>query len=83
MGFTKSEVYPNLYFILVGVDPFILVLYIDDLCLTGAEDLIARCKAYLAIEFEEDCRSMATPMVTKLKKVVNSDSELVDPRIYR
>jgi hypothetical protein len=31
----------------------------------------------------EDCRPMATPMVTNLKKVVTSDSELVDPRIYR
>ena len=26
---------------------------------------------------------MVTPMVTNLKKVVTSDSELVDPRIYR
>jgi hypothetical protein len=31
----------------------------------------------------EDCRPMATPMVTNLKKVITSDSELVDPRIYR
>jgi hypothetical protein len=40
MGFTKSEAYPNLHFILVGIDPFILVLYVDDLFLTGAEGLI-------------------------------------------
>jgi hypothetical protein len=51
MGFTKSEVDPNLYFILVGADPLILVLYIDDLFLTGAEELIAGCKADLASEF--------------------------------
>jgi hypothetical protein len=31
----------------------------------------------------EDCKSMATPMITNLKKVVTLDSELVDPRIYR
>jgi hypothetical protein len=31
----------------------------------------------------EVSRLMATPMVTNLKKVVTSDSELVDPRIYR
>jgi hypothetical protein len=42
MGFTKNEVDPNLYFILVGSDPLILVLYVDDLFLTGAEELIAR-----------------------------------------
>jgi hypothetical protein len=40
MGFTKSEADPNLYFILIGEDPLILVLYVDDLFLTGAEELI-------------------------------------------
>jgi hypothetical protein len=52
MGFTKSEADPNLYFILVGDDPLILVLYVDDLFLTGAEKLIAMCKQDLASEFE-------------------------------
>ena len=46
MEFTKSEVDPNLLFILVGFDPLILVLYIDDLFLVGAEELIAGCKVY-------------------------------------
>jgi hypothetical protein len=40
VGFTKSEADPNMYFILFGFDPLILVLYVDDLFLTGAEDLI-------------------------------------------
>jgi hypothetical protein len=31
----------------------------------------------------EDCRPMATPMVTNMKEVVTSDSKLVDPRIYK
>jgi hypothetical protein len=52
MGFTKSELDPNLYFILVREDPLILVLYVDDLFLTGAEDIIVGCKSNLAIEFE-------------------------------
>jgi hypothetical protein len=52
MGFTKSEVDTNLYFIIVGVEPLILVLYVDDLFLIGAEDLIAGCKKDLTIEFE-------------------------------
>jgi hypothetical protein len=30
----------------------------------------------------EDCRSMATPMVTNMNKIVTSYLELVDPRIY-
>jgi len=29
----------------------------------------------------EDCKLRATPMITNLKKVMTSDSELVDPRI--
>jgi hypothetical protein len=32
-----------------------------------------------------DCRSMATPMISNLKKLneANSDSNLVDPTMYR
>ena len=36
LGFEKSEADPNLYFILVGEDPLILLLYVDDLFITGA-----------------------------------------------
>jgi hypothetical protein len=52
MGFTKSEVDPNLYFILVGFDPLIFLLHMDDFFLIGAKELIAGCKEYLATEFE-------------------------------
>jgi hypothetical protein len=122
MGFTKSEADPNLYLIQVGEDPLILVLYVDDLFLTGAEKLIASCKRDLASEFEMkdiglmhyflglevwqqpgeiflgqgkyaveilrrfgmmDCKSMTTPMITNLKKLGASDSDLVDPTMYR
>jgi hypothetical protein len=31
----------------------------------------------------EDYRLMATPMVTNMKKVITSNLELVDPKIYR
>ena len=34
MGFTKIKVDPNLFFLFVEVDPFFLVLYVDDLFLT-------------------------------------------------
>jgi hypothetical protein len=44
MGFEKSEVDPNLYYIVVGEDPLILVLYVDDIFITGAERLIVGCK---------------------------------------
>jgi hypothetical protein len=52
MGFEKSDVDPNLYFIIRGEDTLILILYVDDLFITGAEDLIAECKLGLASEFE-------------------------------
>jgi hypothetical protein len=52
LGFEKSEADPNLYFIMVGEDPLILLLYVDDLFITGAERLISSCKESLASEFE-------------------------------
>jgi hypothetical protein len=51
MGMQRSEANPTLYF-LVGEVPLILVLYVNDLFLTGDELLIEDCKANLAIEFE-------------------------------
>jgi hypothetical protein len=41
MGFEKSDADPNLYFIIRGEDTLILILYVDDLFITGAEDLQA------------------------------------------
>ena len=52
MGFTKSDADPNLYYIVVGGDPPILVLYVDDLFSTGAERSISGCKEDLAMDFE-------------------------------
>jgi hypothetical protein len=43
MGFEKSKADPNLYYILVGEDPLILVLYVDDLFLTESKKLIKGC----------------------------------------
>ena len=52
MGFGKSDVDPNFYFIIRGEDTLILILYVDDLFITGAKDLISECKLGLASEFE-------------------------------
>ena len=52
MGFVKSEADSNLYFLLVGDDPLVLVLYMDDLFLTVSEKLIERWKRDIAKEFE-------------------------------
>ena len=52
MGSEKNEVDPNLYYIIQGEDTLILILYVDDLFITGAKDLIADCKLGLASKFE-------------------------------
>ena len=52
LGFTRSEDDPNLYFKVEDDKPLILVLYVDDLFLTGANPLIRKCKRELAFEFE-------------------------------
>ena len=52
LGFTKSKVDPNLYFKIVDDGPIILLLYVDDLLLTGEEKLITDCKKKLVVEFE-------------------------------
>ena len=50
LRFTKKD--PNLHFMAVGDDPTILVLYVDDLFLTGSKKLIVRCKRELASKFK-------------------------------
>jgi hypothetical protein len=52
LGFTKSKVDSNLYFKVMNDEPVILLLYVDDLFLTGEENLITNCKKKLATEFE-------------------------------
>ena len=52
LSFTKSEADANLYQIVVEGKIFIIVIYVDDLILTGDEKLIHSCKVDLPKEFE-------------------------------
>jgi hypothetical protein len=52
LGFSKNDVDPNLYFKVVKSEPLILLLYVDDLFLTGETNLIDQCKRELTSEFE-------------------------------
>eukprot|EP00253_Pinus_taeda_P034764 PITA_34764 len=52
LGFTKSEEDANLYHIMVEGKPLIIFIYVDDLILTGDDQLIQSCKKDLAREFE-------------------------------
>ena len=52
LGFTKSKADPNLYMKVKDDEPVILLLYVDDLFLTGNEKQNIDCKKKLAEEFE-------------------------------
>ena len=52
LGFTKSEADAKLYHIVVEGKLLIIVLYADDLILTGDEKLIKYCKEDLARDFK-------------------------------
>ena len=44
LGFTKSKADSNIYFKIMDNELVILLLYVDDLFLSGEEKLIAECK---------------------------------------
>ena len=51
MGFAKSKADPNLYYKVVEDEPVILLLYVDDLFLTGNEKKTVKCKKKFVEEF--------------------------------
>jgi hypothetical protein len=52
LGFAKSKANSNLYLKVMNDESVILLLYVDDLFLTGEENLIIECKKNLTSEFE-------------------------------
>ena len=52
MGFTKSKADSNLYYKVEDGNPVMLLLYVDDLFVTGMDGLIVDTKRKLAVEFE-------------------------------
>ena len=52
LGFTKSKADSNLYFKVEDGRPVILLLYVNDLFLTGEEELITDAKRRFATKFE-------------------------------
>jgi hypothetical protein len=52
LGFSNSTTYSNHYFKVLDGEPVILLLYVDDLFLTGNENLITESKRNLAAKFE-------------------------------
>ena len=52
LGFAKSKSDSNLYYKVEGDRPILMLLYVDDLFLTGVEELISETKETLSFEFE-------------------------------
>lgn len=52
LGFTKNKANSNLYYKVEDDGTVILLLYVDDLFLTGNKKLIIGCKRELSAEFE-------------------------------
>ena len=52
LGFTKSKADSNLYYKVEGDGIMILLLYADDLFLTGEDNPMNECKKKLDAEFE-------------------------------
>ena len=52
LGFQKSTTNANLYLRVIRNQPLILILYMDDLFLTGEDSLIDWCKRELTAKFE-------------------------------
>ena len=52
LGFTKSKENSKLYYKVEDDELMILLLYVDDLFLTGEDNPINECKKKLAVEFE-------------------------------
>jgi hypothetical protein len=52
LGFAQIKDDSNLYFKVINDDLVILLLYVDDLFLTGEEMIIIDCKKNLTAEFE-------------------------------
>ena len=53
LGFTKSKADPNLYYKDEGGNPMMLLLYVDDMFVTGMDGLIADMKRKIDTELNE------------------------------
>eukprot|EP00253_Pinus_taeda_P023700 PITA_23700 len=88
LGLSKSEEDPNLYQIVVEGKLIIIVLYVDDLILTGDELFILSCKeGKYAWEILEKfkmhgCKPVDTPLPGGWRKEDATSAEVVDATVY-
>eukprot|EP00253_Pinus_taeda_P035328 PITA_35328 len=93
LGFTKSEADANLYHIMVEDKPLIIVLYVDDLILTGmevwqkdGEVFVSQGKYANEIlrRFHiEKCKPMQTPLAGNWRKEDATSGEVAAVIVYQ
>eukprot|EP00253_Pinus_taeda_P031158 PITA_31158 len=93
LGFTKSEADVNIYHIMVESKPLIIVLYVNDLILTGMEvsqkdgEVFVSQGKYaneiLRRFHMEKCKPMQTPLAGNWRKEDATSGEVVAATIYR
>ena len=91
MGFTKSKADSNLCYKVEDDNPVMLLLYVDDLFVTGMEvwqstDGIFLGQGKYAVEIMKRFRMMdymTTPMASNLNLLIVASSDLVDATMYR
>eukprot|EP00253_Pinus_taeda_P004308 PITA_04308 len=66
--FTRSEADPNLYFKVEDDNPLILVLYVDDLFLIGAEPLIHKCNVVDRKSTSGCCFSLGSALISWMSR---------------
>ena len=71
LGFFKNDVDPNLYFKVIDDKVLILVPYVDDLFLTGADNSIVKCQKDLTFEFWDE-RLWSCALLSKTRNVAKA-----------
>ena len=88
MGFTKNKADSNLYYKVEYGNLAMILLYVDDLFVTGMDGLIADMKRNLPVEFEMKdlgmmyCKELTKLMASNLKLLSDASSEGIDAMMY-
>eukprot|EP01018_Ginkgo_biloba_P000191 Gb_18961 [translate_table: standard] len=76
----KTQADPNLYYLVHDGCILLIVLYVDDLIITGnikyTQEILKRFNMF-------DCKPISTPMETNNKLLLDDRSNLVDATLYR
>eukprot|EP00253_Pinus_taeda_P005655 PITA_05655 len=82
LGFTRSEADPNLYFKVEDDKPLILVLYVDDLFLTGVDPLIHKYCKPVTTSMELDFKKLSGSATRSILQNTTEYQQLVEALMF-